>query len=141
MPKIHRTAILSAGAARAFKVVNQVEGYPDFLPGCEKVKILESTQEYSMVKVDIALDGFSETFITKNRPTKNESVLMDLVEGPFRNLSGQWTFASIGNEGCKVVLELTYEFDGLANLASPLMKKSADQIVRAFEREIEREQN
>ena len=141
MPKIHRTAILSAGAARAFKVVNQVEGYPDFLPGCENVKILESTPEYSMVKVDIAWAGFSETFVTKNRPTKNESVLMDLVEGPFRHLSGQWTFASIGNEGCKVVLELTYEFDGLANLASPLMKKSVDQIVRAFEREIEREQN
>ena len=40
-----------------------------------------------------------------------------------------------------MVLELTYEFDGLANLASPLMKKSVDQIVRAFEREIEREQN
>ena len=66
---------------------------------------------------------------------------MDLVEGPFRHLSGQWTFAPIGNDGCKVVLELTYEFDGLANLASPLMKQSVDQIVRAFEREIEREQN
>ena len=101
----------------------------------------ESTEEYSIVKVDVAWAGLSETFVTKNRPAKNESVVMDLVEGPFKYLSGKWTFVPIGNDGCKVVLELTYEFDGLANLASPLMKKSFDQIVRAFEREIEFEQN
>ena len=49
MPKINRTAILSVDAIRAFEVVNRVEGYPDFLPGCEKVKILESTEKYSTI--------------------------------------------------------------------------------------------
>ena len=141
MPKINRTAILSVDAIRAFEVVNRVEGYPDFLPGCEKVKILESTAEYSMVKVDVAWAGFYESFVTKTWPTKYESILMEFVEGPFRYLSGKWTFARIGNDGCKVALDLTYEFDGLANLASPLIKKSVDQIVKAFEGEIEREQN
>ena len=141
MPKINRTAILSVDAIRAFEVVNRVEGYPDFLPGCEKVKILESTAEYSMVKVDVAWAGFSESFVTKTWPTKYESILMEFVEGPFRHLSGKWTFARIGNDGCKVALDLTYEFDGLASLASPLMKTSVDQIVKAFEREIEFEQD
>ena len=141
MPKINRTAILSVDAIRAFEVVNRVEGYPDFLPGCEKVKVLESTAEYSMVKVDVAWAGFSESFVTKTWPTKYESILMEFVEGPFRHLSGKWTFARIGNDGCKVALDLTYEFDGLASLASPLIKKSVDQIVKAFEREIEREQD
>ena len=41
MPKINRTAILSVDAIRAFEVVNRVVGSPDFLPGCEKVKILD----------------------------------------------------------------------------------------------------
>ena len=141
MPKINRTAILSVDAIRAFEVVNRVEGYPDFLPGCEKVKILESTAEYSMVKVDVAWAGFSESFVTKTWPTKYESILMEFVEGPFRYLSGKWTFARIGNDGCRVALDLTYEFEGLANLASPLIKKSVDQIVKAFEGEIEREQD
>ena len=141
MPKINRTAILSVDAIRAFEVVNRVEGYPDFLPGCEKVKILESTAEYSMVKVDVAWAGFSESFVTKTWPTKYESILMEFVEGPFRHLSGKWTFARIGNDGCKVALDLTYEFEGLANLASPLIKNSVDQIVKAFEGEIEREQS
>ena len=141
MPKINRTAILSVDAIRAFEVVNRVEGYPDFLPGCEKVKILESTEKYSMVQVDVAWAGFSESFVTKTWPTKYESILMEFVEGPFRHLSGKWTFARIGNDGCKVALDLTYEFEGLANLASPLIKNSVDQIVKAFEGEIEREQN
>ena len=141
MLKINRTAILSVDAIRAFEVVNRVEGYPDFLPGCEKVKILESTEKYSMVRVDVAWAGFSESFVTKTWPTKYESILMGFVEGPFRHLSGKWTFARIGNDGCKVALDLTYEFEGLANLASPLIRKSVDQIVKAFEREIEFEQD
>ena len=141
MPKINRTAILSVDAIRAFEVVNRVEWYPHFLPGCEKVKILESTEKYSMVRVDVVWAGFSESFVTKTWPTKYESILMEFVEGPFRYLSGKWTFARIGNDGCKVALDLTYEFEGLANLASPLIKKSVDQIVKAFEGEIEREQN
>ena len=141
MPKINRTAILSVDAIRAFEVVNQVEEYPEFLPGCEKVKILESTAEYSMVKVDVAWAGFSESFVTKTWPTKYESILVEFVEGPFRQLTGKWTFAQIGNDGCKVDLDLSYEFDGVANLASPLIKKSVEQFVKAFEREIEREQN
>ena len=94
-------------AIRAFEVVNRVERYPDFLPGCEKVKVLESTAEYSMVKVDVAWAGFSESFVTKTWPTKYESILMEFVEGPFRYLSGKWTFARIGNDGCKVALDLT----------------------------------
>ena len=141
MPQINRTAILGVNAIRAFEVVNEVEDYPDFLPGCEKVKILESTAEYSMVRVDVAWAGFSESFVTKTWPTKYESILMEFVEGPFRHLSGKWTFARIGNDGCKVALDLTYEFEGLANLASPLIKKSVDQVVKSFGREIEREQN
>ena len=141
MPKINRTAILSVDAIRAFEVVNRVEGYPDFLPGCEKVKILESTEKYSLVRVDVAWAGFSESFVTKTWPTEYESIQMEFVEGPFRYLTGKWTFARLGNDGCKVALDLTYEFEGLANLASPLIKKSVDQIVKAFEGEIEREQN
>ena len=141
MPKINRTAILSVNAIRAFEVVNQVENYPDFLPGCEKVKILKCTAEYSMVKVDVARAGFSESFVTKTWPTKYESILMEFVEGPFSHLSGKWTFTQIGSDGCRVALDLSYEFDGLAKLASPLIKKSVDQIVKSFGREIEREQN
>ena len=53
MPRIHRTAILGAGASRAFKVVNQVESYPDFLPGCQKVKILESTKNIRWSKLTL----------------------------------------------------------------------------------------
>ncbi len=54
---------------------------------------------------------------------------------------GNGRLLEIGNDGCKVALDLTYEFEGLANLASPLIKKAVDQIVKAFEGEIEREQN
>jgi ribosome-associated toxin RatA of RatAB toxin-antitoxin module len=35
---------------------------------------------------------------------------MSLVEGPFRRLGGEWRFASLGEEGSKVALHLSFEF-------------------------------
>ena len=98
-------------------MVNRVEGYPDFLPGCEKVKILGLHQNIQWSKSTLLGLAF-RVVRNKTWPTKYESILMEFVEGPFRHLSGKWTFARIGNDGCKVALDLTYEFDGLASLAT-----------------------
>ena len=47
-----------------------------------------------MVRVDVALAGFSESFVTKTWPTKYESILMEFVEGPFRHLEWEMDVCS-----------------------------------------------
>ena len=39
---------------------------------------------------------------------------LSLVEGPFRALSGGWTFTPLGDSGSKVGLDLEFEFDSRA---------------------------
>ena len=138
MPKITRTAILDAPVTRAYRVVSDVEQYPDFLPGCQGVTILDHDDRQTVIRVDVSWSGFSDSFVTKNRSITNERIQMDLSAGPFNSLDGVWSFSAIGEKGCRVGLELNYELKGVAKLGRKLLERAIDGCVEAFQRRIER---
>lgn len=137
MPKLDRSVILDASLKRAFDVVSDVESYPQFLPGCKTVRILESLNEDSVVEVVLSWAGFSDSFITKNHSVKEDYIRMELSEGPFYELSGVWNFEPIGDLGCRVGLELSYELKGIALVGRGLVERSVDRLVMAFEQKIQ----
>ena len=137
MPKIIQTTILDAPVTRAYKIVSDVERYPEFLPGCQSVSILESVQEQILIRVDVSWSGFSNSFVTKNRSIINERIQMDLSAGPFNRLDGVWSFSPIGESGSRVGLELNYELKGIAKLGKQVLERAVDACVEAFQRRIE----
>ena len=137
MPKIIQTTILDAPVTRAYKIVSDVERYPEFLPGCQSVSILESVQEQILIRVDVSWSGFSNSFVTKNRSIINERIQMDLSAGPFNSLDGVWSFSPIGESGSRVGLELNYELKGIAKLGKQVLERAVDGCVEAFQRRIE----
>ena len=137
MPKIIQTTILDAPVTRAYKIVSDVERYPEFLPGCQSVSILESVQEQILIRVDVSWSGFSNSFVTKNRSIINERIQMDLSAGPFNSLDGVWSFSPIGESGSRVGLELNYELKGIAKLGKQVLERAVDVCVEAFQRRIE----
>ena len=137
MPKIIQTTILDAPVTRAYKIVSDVERYPEFLPGCQSVSILESVQEQILIRVDVSWSGFSDSFVTKNRSIINERIQMDLSAGPFNSLDGVWSFSPIGESGSRVGLELNYELKGIAKLGKQVLERAVDVCVEKFQRRIE----
>lgn len=59
---------------------------------------------------------------------------MQLVDGPFRQLSGDWRFIPLSADACKVELHLDFEFtDALIELAfGKVFKELASNMVQAF---------
>ncbi|VEC51019.1 Putative oligoketide cyclase/lipid transport protein, similarity with yeast ubiquinone-binding protein YOL008W [Klebsiella aerogenes] len=49
--------------------------------------------------VDVSKAGISKTFTTRNTLTSNQSILMSLVDGPFKKLIGGWKFYSAEPRG------------------------------------------
>lgn len=43
--------------------------------------------------------------------TRQQSIAISLIEGPFLSLEGQWTIQSLGENACKVSLEMDFLFD------------------------------
>ncbi|RMD79260.1 MAG: type II toxin-antitoxin system RatA family toxin, partial [Gammaproteobacteria bacterium] len=66
------------------------------------------------------------------RPPK--MIEMRLVEGPFRHLQGFWRFEPVGEGGCRVSLDLEFEFASrLMGLAlGPVFHQIANTLVEAF---------
>jgi hypothetical protein len=64
-------------------------------------------------EVGIAFGGIRQVFTTRNLHTPGSEVAMQLVNGPFSRLDGQWRFQPLGDgsqRACRVELLLNYGF-------------------------------
>ncbi|MBK4716442.1 MULTISPECIES: type II toxin-antitoxin system RatA family toxin [Tenebrionibacter/Tenebrionicola group] len=134
MPQISRTALVPYSAEQMYQLVNDVKSYPEFLPGCVGSRILESSQQQMTAAVDVAKAGISKTFTTRNTLTRNQSILMQLVDGPFKKLIGGWKFTPLSSDACRIEFHLDFEFTNmLIELAfGRVFKELASNMVQAF---------
>jgi ribosome-associated toxin RatA of RatAB toxin-antitoxin module len=134
---LERTALLEVTPSVAYAVVVDVMRYPEFVPGCKAVEVLETSDHGLVAKVAVAGRGLHETFVTSNRHMLHESVVMSLREGPFERLEGQWRFTPLGEVGCRVDLRIEYQPKGmLTRLLSPIADRVANKLVDAFSERI-----
>ncbi len=134
MPQISRTALVPYSAEQMYRLVNDVKSYPEFLPGCTGSRILESSAQQMTAAVDVAKAGISKTFTTRNTLTRNQSILMNLVDGPFKKLIGGWKFTPLSADACRIEFQLDFEFTNkLIELAfGRIFKELASNMVQAF---------
>lgn len=84
--------------------------------------------------VDVSKAGISKTFTTRNQLTSNQSILMSLVDGPFKKLIGGWKFTPLSEDACRIEFHLDFEFTNkLIELAfGRVFKELAANMVQAF---------
>ena len=134
MPQINRTALVPYSAEQMYQLVNDVKSYPQFLPGCSGSRVLNESPEQMMAAVDVSKAGISKTFTTRNILVSNQSIVMQLVDGPFKKLVGGWKFTPIGDDACRIEFQLDFEFTSkLIELAfGRIFKELAGNMVQAF---------
>lgn len=137
MKTVHKSVLIWYSANRMFELVTDVPRYPEFLPWCDRARILAETPTGVRAEIGISFGGIRQTFTTENEHVPGREVRLALVEGPFSNLDGLWRFTPVGGdvgEACKVELEMRYGFDNiaLATLVSPVFDKIAGSLVDAF---------
>jgi len=117
-----------------YQLVNDVDAYPEFLPGCTGSRVLEAGPSQMTAAVDVSKAGISKTFTTRNTLTSNRSILMHLVDGPFKKLIGGWTFTPLSQDACKIEFNLDFEFTNkLIEMAfGRIFKELASNMVQAF---------
>ena len=133
MARVQRSALLPYSATDVFAIVNDVPRYPEFLPWCSDARVLEESADEVVAALSLSASGLSETFTTRNRLTPFEKIDMVLVSGPFRELTGGWTFTRLGGDaGCRVELDLNFQMSGMKLLFGAVFNRAADQMVDAF---------
>ncbi|MGE5087520.1 MAG: type II toxin-antitoxin system RatA family toxin [Candidatus Levyibacteriota bacterium] len=136
MQRVSKSVLVPYAAARMFELVDAVELYPQFLPWCAGVHVLEQDGDRKTARIDIDYHGVRAHFTTANLNTPAQSIVVTLKDGPFRHLHGEWRFNALSEHGCKVEFELAYEFTThlLERVVGPVFSHIANTFIDAFVR-------
>ncbi len=110
MPRIEKSALVSYSAQQMFDLVNDIDAYPQFVPGCVGARVLEQGDDYKVASLNISKAGIRKSFTTRNKLRPPERIEMQLVDGPFKQLGGGWRFVPLAEDACKIQFELDFEF-------------------------------
>lgn len=131
---IERSALVRHSARRMYDLVNDIERYPEFLPWCSSAQVHEADDQQKLASLEVNKGGVRQSFSTRNRLLAPERIAMELVEGPFTHLRGEWHFRALNEEACKVILTLEFSLNGrVARVAfGNVFSQAANTMVDAF---------
>jgi len=134
MPQIEKSALVMYSTKEMFDLVNDVEAYSQFLPNCSDSKIVSQHDNNMTASLEISKAGIKKWFTTENTFVDEQTVLLRLVDGPFKMLKGRWHFQELDDKACKVHLQLEFEFSSkLIELAfGKIFNDVAKNMVSAF---------
>jgi len=117
-----------------YALVDDISAYSQFLPWCRTSRELSRSDDEVRASIEISHSGLHKSFTTVNRLQYGKMIEMRLVEGPFKHLEGYWRFDGLGGEGCRVSLDMEFEFSNrlLGITVGPLFTQIANSLVDAF---------
>lgn len=117
-----------------FALASNIEAYPEFLPWCAKTEVKRHSEKEVEATVHIHYAGIRQHFSTINQVEPPKRIVMELKEGPFRHLHGEWDFVPIDATASEVHFCLTFEFSSkLLNMTvSPVFKRMVGSITTSF---------
>lgn len=125
-----------------FKLVADVERYPEFVPLCRRLKIRSRKtdaegREVLLADMTVAYKFLSETFTSRvvlDEPASR--ILVTYVDGPFQSLENRWTFVPAGEAKCEVQFFIAYAFRNklFGRVAGAVFDRTFSSFAEAFER-------
>ncbi len=117
-----------------YALVNDIEAYPEFLDWCNTAQVMNRSETHLQATVAVEIGKIKQSFSTENSMQPGRRITMQLVEGPFKFLSGCWQFNPGGEQSCDIRLDLEFEFKNklLKMALSHTFNRIMDTMVDAF---------
>ena len=136
---------LKHDAIELYKIVLDIEKYPDYIPWCSKIVIIKKKK--NQIKADMIVDYsfFPSQKFTSNVIYDLEKLLIKTkyLRGPLKDLDTIWEFKKINKKKTKIIFSINFEFKNyfhqrFAEIFFPLIEnkmiqsfiKRADNILR-----------
>lgn len=114
-------------------LVWNVEQYPQFVPSCVNVEVISGDADVRVTRFDFEKKGLTYSLTTKNTKHFPSSVVMELVDGPFRLFRGDWSFTAI-ESGSEIVMACDFKFKNrlLQMAAGAKFEQLMREMVQSF---------
>ena len=134
MKRIHKQEDINIDISTIFELINDVENYPNYLPWCTSTEVDRKSESLLIGKIFVSKSFIRWNFSTKNQIKKNKSIKLELVDGPFDSLDGQWLFSPIDEHNTNVSLEISYKFkSSIIELSiEPIFTSIMNSILESF---------
>lgn len=141
MPSFSSRHKVNHKADEMFRLVADVERYPEFVPLCQGLTVrgrkeLENGRTLLIADMTVAYKLFKETFTSRvELQPDTRSILVEYLDGPFKHLENKWTFEEAGEGACTVGFYINYEFRSrtLGSLMGVMFDKAFRKFSSAFE--------
>ncbi|WP_298821912.1 type II toxin-antitoxin system RatA family toxin [uncultured Roseibium sp.] len=141
MPSFTSNHTVNHKADDMFRLVADVEKYPQFVPLCQGLHVrgrkeLENGNTVLVADMTVAYKLFKETFTSRVELRPEErTILVEYLDGPFKHLENTWTFEDTGEGRSKVGFFISYEFRSrtLGSLMGVMFDKAFRKFSNAFE--------
>ena len=145
MPAISTTRRVRHAASEMFDLVADVEHYPEFVSLCESLRVRKRLQEGGkdivVADMTVAYKLLRQTFTSRvTLDRANLQILVEHLEGPFRQLNNRWSFRAAGDRACDVDFYIAYEFRSrtLGALMGTVFDAAFRRFASAFEQRADR---
>jgi ribosome-associated toxin RatA of RatAB toxin-antitoxin module len=134
MRQVKRSALVAQPPSRMFALINDIESYPAFVPGCTHARVESRSPTEIVATLGVKKGPMQAEITTRNSLEQDRRVVMSLVHGPFKELEGEWTLTPVGTDGCRVDLSMRFAFKNAmsAIIFEPLFEQTAASLVDAF---------
>jgi ribosome-associated toxin RatA of RatAB toxin-antitoxin module len=134
MREMTRTSLVARLPHVLYRLVDDIERYPEFVPGCTAAQVLQRSAQEVVARLAVRRGPLRTEFTTRNRLDPDRAIQMQLVEGPFKMLEGSWDFTPVASNGCRIDFRLRFQFSNALKSAlfEPLFEAAQSELVRAF---------
>ena len=135
MPEFRTERRVAYTPEEMFRLVADVERYPEFVPFCERLTVrgrkTEGDRETLVADMAIGYRLVRETFTSKvTIDRKALTIDAGYLDGPFRFMENHWTFLPLDGGGSIISFAIAYEFR--SRTLALLMGAVFDRVFRAF---------
>ena len=116
-----------------YDVVNDTDAYKLFVPFCSESAVIEEKGDKKLCRLVFSKGMLSRELITRNTLFPNERIEIELVQGDFSHLAGEWRFVPMDG-GTMVELDFEYAFSqAILNYTfGQIFKPLTEELVDVF---------
>jgi coenzyme Q-binding protein COQ10 len=134
MPAHRETRDLPYSAAQMYALVADVGRYHEFLPWVVGTRIRSDSETEMLADVLVGFKGLREQFSSRVIKSYNQSINVDYLDGPLKQLHNEWRFRARDGGGCHVdfYVEFTFKNRMFQKLAGQMFAKALHKMTSAF---------
>jgi coenzyme Q-binding protein COQ10 len=134
MPRHTEKRFLPYTPEQLFDLVADVGRYQEFLPWVAATRIRSNSETEMVADLVVGFAALKETFTSKVRKAKPDSIEIDYVEGPLKYLHNNWKFRAVpGGTEVDFCVDFAFRNRFFEAIAGQMFDRALRRMIGAFE--------